>query len=61
LCFDRSETVPMTGLGLGLIGAGIGALMGQGERWEAVPEHRLRLGVAPAPGRGVIARLSLSF
>ncbi len=45
----------------GALGAGVGALVAHGERWESQPEQRVRFSVGPAPGRGVAARLAIRF
>jgi hypothetical protein len=52
-------TTAVLGIGVGLIGAGIGALLG-GERWEEVPLDRLRVSFAPRRD-GFALGLSVSF
>jgi hypothetical protein len=44
----------------GAWGAGIGALF-SGDRWSAVPLERVRVSLAPTPGRGVALALSVGF
>jgi hypothetical protein len=43
-----------------VVGAGVGALI-KSDRWQEAPVSRIRFGLAPMPGGGVRARLSLSF
>jgi hypothetical protein len=43
----------------GLLGAGIGAAVAPGEKWETVSFDRSHVSVAPAGGPGV--RLAFSF
>ena len=48
----------------GALGAGLGAGIGYAireQRWEGVPATRVQVGVAPLPGRGLAASLSLSW
>lgn len=42
-------------------GAGIGALIAPGEKWERVTRDRLRVAVAPTRGGGVRFGMSLAF
>ena len=46
---------------LGAAGAGLGALVAPGEKWEVVPSDRLRLAVGPARGGGFRFGVSLAF
>jgi hypothetical protein len=46
---------------LGAAGAGVGALVAPGEKWEAVTDQRLHLSVGPARGGGVRFAASLRF
>jgi len=50
----------LVGAGIfGLLGAGIGAAVTPGEKWEVVSFDRLHVSVAPSDGRGV--RMAVSF
>jgi hypothetical protein len=46
---------------LGALGAGIGAMVPPGEKWEAVSLDRLHVSVAPDAGRGVRMVVSFGF
>jgi hypothetical protein len=48
----------------GALGAGLGAGIGyaiRAERWEGVPASRVQVGLAPLPGRGWAARVSVAW
>jgi hypothetical protein len=58
---DKPTSALLAGGFFGLVGAGVGALVAHGERWEAQPEQRVKFSLAPAPGRGVAARVAIRF
>jgi len=61
---NMSREIAMTvgGIGLGILGIGIGALVGQAaktDKWEEVPLDRLRVSVVPTRrGFGIGARIA---
>ena len=65
LCIFPKEDRPGLTLGGavlgGALGAGLGALLGPGERWQERPGAQLRLTVAPTRGRGAAISLALRF
>lgn len=65
LCIFPKEDRPGLTLGgaalVGALGAGLGALLGPGERWQERPAAQLRLTVAPTRGRGAAISLALRF
>jgi hypothetical protein len=61
ICFSETETAGLVGVLTIPAGALIGALVAPGEKWETESPSRLAVGVAPAPGGGVAARVALSF
>jgi RNase P/RNase MRP subunit p29 len=58
---SRGGTAALFGVMFGLIGAGVGAAVSPGERWQRVPEEGLHFSLGPAAGGGIGARVSLSF
>jgi hypothetical protein len=61
LCIEKSELAVAAGLGFGLVGIGIGALVGSGfeaERWAYVPLENIRVGPAPQVTSGLAIWLS---
>jgi hypothetical protein len=58
---DRSKDALGGALLVGALGAGLGALIGPGERWQERPVAQLRLTVAPTRGRGAAISLALRF
>jgi hypothetical protein len=56
----RSFSYGAAALLLGVAGAGIGALVAPGEKWESVTGDRLRVAVSPARGGARVA-VSLNF
>lgn len=65
LCLFPREDRPGLTLGgavlVGALGAGLGALIGPGERWQERPGAQLRLTVTPTRGRGAAISLALRF
>ncbi|HEX6737454.1 MAG TPA: hypothetical protein VF310_04175 [Vicinamibacteria bacterium] len=59
-CYNRAEMTGAGALGGALWGLGIGALV-RSDQWARVSNDGLRLSVAPTPGRGVKAALSIGF
>jgi len=59
--FSGPEYYAGSALLLGAVGAGIGALVAPGEKWETVPNDRLRVAVGPTRGGGVRFGVSLGF
>jgi hypothetical protein len=59
--FNGPEWKAGFGLLAGAAGAGLGALVAPGEKWEAVSNDRLRVAVAPARGGGLRLGVSFSF
>ena len=57
----RWKLVTVTSGILGVLGAGIGAVVPPGEKWEAVSLDRLHVSVTPARGRGVRMAVSVGF
>jgi hypothetical protein len=43
------------------VGAGVGAIVGAGDHWTELPSDRLRVTLAPTPGRGVGLSLRFTF
>jgi hypothetical protein len=39
----------------------IGALVESDEKWQSIPSQRVRLSLAPTPGRGVAAQVTIRF
>jgi RNase P/RNase MRP subunit p29 len=60
VCFDRSQTVPITSFFVGAVGAGVGAVLGHGERWDEVSTRRTSVSVTPMTN-GIGARLLVRF
>ena len=58
---DRSKDALGGAVAVGLLGAGLGALFGPGERWQERPGAQLRITVAPVHGRGAAISLALRF
>jgi hypothetical protein len=61
-CWGR--TTGLAAIGGAIIGAPLGAALGAltaGERWEDVPLDKVRVWLAPVPGRGVGVALNLRF
>ena len=58
---SKPESALLLGALFGLVGAGVGAAVSPGERWQRVPEQGLRFSLVPAPGGGIGARVSWSF
>ena len=59
--FSGPEYYAAGALLLGAAGAGIGALVAPGEKWETVTGDRMRVAVGPASGGGVRFVASLRF
>ena len=60
ICYSKSDVALGAGALLGVAGVGVGVAVSHGERWDDVPD-RFRVAIGPVRGRGVTARLSLSF
>lgn len=59
--FNSSQCAAILG-GFGFaLGAGVGALTGVGDNWKDVRVERIRLTVAPTPGRGVALSMRFTF
>jgi uncharacterized membrane protein len=58
---SKPESALLLGAVFGAIGAGVGAAVSPGERWQRVPAEGLRFSLAPAAGGGIGARVSLSL
>jgi hypothetical protein len=56
---DPSLCAAILGGGGLVVGAGVGAMVGAGDRWRELPSDRFRATVTPVSGRGV--RLSMRF
>lgn len=61
LCFSHTETGLLTGLFTLPLGGLVGALVMPGELWRPTDLSHLSMGVGPAPGGGVAARVTLRF
>jgi hypothetical protein len=57
---DTTAVAAVYGAGGLVLGGGVGAIVGA-ERWEDVPSDRIRVSLAPTPGRGVSVRFAVSF
>lgn len=58
---DRAQYTVVGALIFGAAGAGLGALIGPGERWQDAGTQRLRLSLAPTPHRGARVAITLGF
>lgn len=58
---NRPTSAIIVGIFFGAVGAGVGALVSPREKWESVPSRRVRLRLAPTPGRGVAAQVTIGF
>lgn len=59
--FDSGFCAAVLG-GTGLVlGGGVGALVGSGERWTELPSDRFRVSLAPTPGGGVELSVRFTF
>ena len=58
---SRGGTAALYGVTFALIGAGVGAAVSPGERWQRVREEGLHFSLGPAAGGGIGARVSWSF
>ncbi len=58
---NKPASAAAVGIFFGAVGAGVGALVSPGEKWASIPNQRVRLSLAPAPGRGVVAQLTIGF
>jgi hypothetical protein len=60
-CFSQGEATAMAGALTVPAGALIGALLAPGEKWKEDSLSRFAVGLGPAPGGGLAARVALSF
>ena len=58
---SKPESALLLGALFGLVGAGVGAAVSPGERWQRAPEEGLHFSLGPAAGGGIGARVSWSF
>lgn len=59
--FSDGQSAAIGAVLFGGLGAVVGALVAPGEKWESVDAKRVSFQLAPAPGRGVAARVALTF
>jgi RNase P/RNase MRP subunit p29 len=58
---SKPESALLLGAVFGAIGAGVGAAVSPGERWQRVPDEGVHLSLTPVAGGGVGVRVSFSF
>jgi len=58
---SKTTAMLVDALVVGVLAAGVGAVVSPGERWEPVPREGIHVGAAAGPGGGVAVRVALSF